>query len=499
LLGLVANFAPDLQQIAGLHKGVAPACCLFNDKEIDMLKSNNHFSLKALVAAVSATVALGVVPLPTLSHADETACSPFTPLIKGQEDLVYVWTLGVEGVGDGSDKLVTVDVRPGSKTFGKVINSLSVGGRGEAHHMGFSDDRRYMWAGALDSNKMFVFDIGTDPSKPKLINTITDIVEKTGYVGPHTFYALPGRMMIQALSNTKDHGGVTGIAIYSNDGKYISKHDMPTTQLGGAGVTGDGYGYDLGINPQKNVLLTSSFTGWNNYMMDFGKMVKDPDAMKHFGNTMAIWNLKTMEPMKVFDVPGAPLEIRWSLKKGDNWAVTATALTSKLYVIKQDNKGEWQSYDVGTIGNPADIPLPVDISITADGKGLWANTMLEGMTRFYDFSNPMKPKEVYSKKIGSQVNMVSQSWDGKRVYFTTSLLANWDKKGKDDEQFLKMYKWNGKKLTHVFTIDFYKEKLGRAHHMKFQALNLNTLQPLAATQSQDLEKLSLALTGPKEK
>jgi len=464
-----------------------------------MLKSNNHFSLKALVAAVSATVALGVVALPTLSHADETACSPFTPLIKGQEDLVYVWTLGVEGVGDGSDKLVTVDVRPGSKTYGNVINSLSVGGRGEAHHMGFSDDRRYMWAGALDSNKMFVFDIGTDPSKPKLINTITDIVEKTGYVGPHTFYALPGRMMIQALSNTKDHGGVTGIAIYSNDGKYISKHDMPTTQLGGAGVTGDGYGYDLGINPQKNVLLTSSFTGWNNYMMDFGKMVKDPDAMKHFGNTMAIWNLKTMEPMKVFDVPGAPLEIRASLKKGDNWAVTATALTSKLYVIKQDNKGEWQSYDVGTIGNPADIPLPVDISITADGKGLWANTMLEGMTRFYDFSNPMKPKEVYSKKIGSHVNMVSQSWDGKRVYFTTSLLANWDKKGKDDEQFLKMYKWNGKKLTHVFTIDFYKEKLGRAHHMKFQALNLNTLQPLAATQSQDLEKLSLALTGPKEK
>ena len=84
-----------------------------------MPKCNNRFSLKALAAAVSATVALGVVALPTLSHADETACSPFTPLIKGQEDLVYVWTLGVEGIGDGSDKLVTVDVRPGSKTFGQ--------------------------------------------------------------------------------------------------------------------------------------------------------------------------------------------------------------------------------------------------------------------------------------------------------------------------------------------------------------------------------------------
>ena len=33
-------------------------------------------------------------------------------LIKGQEDYVYVWTLGVKGVGDGSDKLVTIDVEP---------------------------------------------------------------------------------------------------------------------------------------------------------------------------------------------------------------------------------------------------------------------------------------------------------------------------------------------------------------------------------------------------
>ena len=461
-----------------------------------MTHRNIRFSLKALVAAVSATVALGVATLPSAVYADETCNSPFTPIIKGQEDLVYVWTLGVEGMGDGSDKLVTVDVRPGSKTFGKVIASVSTGGRGEAHHSGFTDDRRFLWAGGLDNNHVYVFDIHTNPAKPTLVKTIKDFSAQTGYVGPHTFYALPGRMMIQALSNTRDHGGQTGIAIYNNDGKLVSKHDMPLTKIGG--VQGDGYGYDLGINPQMDVLLTSSFTGWNNYMMDLGKMVKDPDAMKHFGKTMAIWDLKTMQPKKILDVPGAPLEIRWSLKKGENWAVTATALTSKLYVVKQDKKGEWQSHDVGTIGNPADIPLPVDISITADGKGLWVNTFMDGMTRFWDFSNPMKPKEVYTKKIGSQVNMVSQSFDGKRVYFTTSLLANWDQKGKTDDQFLKLYNWDGKKLTESFTLDFYKEKLGRAHHMKFQAINLNTLKPLYS-QTQNLDSLKLALTGSKAK
>ena len=65
--------------------------------------------------------------------------------------------------------------------------------------------------------------------------------------------------------------------------------------------------------------------------------------------------------------------------------------------------------------------------------------------------------------------MVSQSWDGKRVYVTSSLLANWDKKGGDNEQFLKLYSWDGKELREQWKIDFTQEKLGRAHHMKFTA------------------------------
>jgi len=87
--------------------------------------------------------------------ADETCNSPYiSNLIKGQEDFVHVWTLGVEGLGDGSDKLVTVDANPASKTYGKIVNTVSVGGRGEAHHMGFTDDRKFLWAGGLDDSKI---------------------------------------------------------------------------------------------------------------------------------------------------------------------------------------------------------------------------------------------------------------------------------------------------------------------------------------------------------
>src|SRR4030081_2738782 len=111
----------------------------------------------------AAFIFVGAVPLDVpQAYGDETCNSPYvSKLIKGQEDYVYVWALGVEGVGDGFDKLVTIDVHPKSKSYGKVIASVSVGGRAEAHHMGFTDDRRYLWAGGLAESKIYVFDIGT--------------------------------------------------------------------------------------------------------------------------------------------------------------------------------------------------------------------------------------------------------------------------------------------------------------------------------------------------
>ena len=246
-----------------------------------------------------------------MTLADETCMSPYMAKIVGQEDYVYIWTLGMEGVGDGEDKLVTVDVNPDSKTYGEVVHSLSVGGRNEAHHSGLTDDRRYLWASGLDTSKIFIFDIYTDPAQPRLHREIDDFVAKTGgIVGPHTNYALPGRMLITGLSNNRDHGGRTGMAEYTNDGDFITSVWMPTDDnLQGAVKSGnyaDGYGYDARALPRRNVLVTSSFTGWNNYMMNLGKMMGDPEAMKRFGNTVVIWDLHARTPKKVLDVPGAP-------------------------------------------------------------------------------------------------------------------------------------------------------------------------------------------------
>ncbi len=441
-----------------------------------MIKSRLKKHMAAAAIAALGTLAVGAL-VPVSSYADETCQSPYMAKIVGQEDYVYVWTLGVEGLGDGQDKLVTVDVNPKSKTYGQVVDSVSVGGRNEAHHSGLTDDRKYLWAASLDTSKIFVFDVHTDPRNPKLHKVIDDFVAKSGgVVGPHTTYALPGRMMITGLSNNKDHGGRTALVEYTNEGEYVTTHWMPTDDnLRGATKSGkfaDGYGYDIRALPRRNVMITSSFTGWSNYMMDFGKMLKDEEAMKRFGNTVVVWDLHSRKAKKVLDVPGAPLEVRCAWQPNHNYCFTTTALTSKIWLIYEDKDGEWQSKAVADIGDPSKIPLPVDISISSDDNHLWVDTFMDGKARLFDTSDPFNPKQVYEKQIGKQVNMASSSWDGSRVYFTSSLLGNWDKKGENLDQYFSAFDWNGKELVKKFEINFYDKKLGRPHQMRFGAYSL---------------------------
>lgn len=436
---------------------------------------SSHATTRRL-SALALAFALRLMVTPDAVRADETCSSPYLARIEGQEEFVYVWTLGVEGLGDGSDKLVTVDVKPGSPTYGKVISSYSVGGRHEAHHGGFTDDRRQLWLAGLESSRVFIFDVHSDPARPSLMKTIDNFAETTGgAVGPHGVYALPGRVLIPCLSNARDHGGRTALVEYGNDGNYIATHWLPTKDapLGAADAQfADGYGYDARVLPRKNALLTSSFTGWDNYTTGLGKVLADPVAMTHFGQTMVMWDFHARQPKKVFQVPGAPLEIRWAWGDKHNYAFTATALTSKLWLVYEDERGDWEAKEIAPVGQAKDGVLPVDISLSADDNRLFVDCFIDGKCRVYDVSNPHQPLQIYEKQIGRQVNMVSQSWDGKRLYFTSSLLAGWDKQGDDNEQFLRAYVWNGKELDPRFDLDFTALKLGRPHHMLFGATRI---------------------------
>ena len=150
----------------------------------------------------------------------------------------------------------------------------------------------------------------------------------------------------------------------------------------------DGYGYDNRVQPQKKhyayIFFYRMVKLYDGFWSDVTRCGSNEKIWKHNG----FMDLHSRKPKKVFDVPGAPLEIRCAWGSNNNYCFTTTALTSKLWLIYEDKKGEWQAEAVADIGDPSKVPLPVDISITSDDKGLWIDTFMDGKARYFDISDP---------------------------------------------------------------------------------------------------------------
>src|SRR5262249_23210753 len=147
-----------LRRYAGSGPGVDMRPTLSGHRRTLMSTRSAHRVVAALLVMLVALWAGGPLPV----HADETCQSPFLPKVTGQEDYIYVWPPGVKGVADGNDSIVTVAANPKSPSYGKIITRAPVPGQHEAHHAGFTDDRRFLWAGGLDTSQIFVFDVASD-------------------------------------------------------------------------------------------------------------------------------------------------------------------------------------------------------------------------------------------------------------------------------------------------------------------------------------------------
>jgi methanethiol oxidase len=392
---------------------------------------------------ISTLVLLSIVS----SSADETSLSPYMPKIRDQEAWLYVWTAGMEGVGDGQDKLVVIAANPDAKAYGRVINTIAVGSDNEAHQMGFTDDRRYLWASGLVSSRIFIFDTHTQPDKPSLHKTLDFTAQNNGLTAPSSFYAVTGGMLVTALANNK---GRNGLVEYNRAGDYIATH-----------LTGfnDSLGYDIRAIPRRNVMFTSSFTNQSQYLDPLKTVLAKKDALQGFGSSVLQWNLRMRQPKQAFEIPGTPLAIRCALASNHNYCFTATLFTNKLWLLYADKQGLWQAEpvaDIGTINQPV---LPVNLSIQHDDKLLWVSSFMDGKLRAFDISDPFAPSQVFEQVLGQQVNHIASSWEGKRLYVASSWLAQWDKAAAS--HFVKAYAWDGKALKEQFAIDFTKEKLGR--------------------------------------
>ena len=345
--------------------------------------------------------------LPCVASA-ETCLSPYVKRLDRPEKYLYLFC--VDADAKDNDFMAVVDVDPTSPTYTKVVHTLDLGSKGnETHHWGYTDDRTRIWAGGLFSSRIWIIDVATDPAKPRIEKVLNDIPKVAGLTGPHTYYALPGRMLLTFLGSAE--GALpAGMAEFTNDGTFIRRIDAPTDAP---------YGYDVAVKPERNRMVSSSFTPLRNYRNPLAKM-----DMKDFGNQMVVWDFKERKPIQTGKAGLAPLEVRWSLKKDADYGFTNCALDNSLWLFRGKPDGAYEFKKIADTG-----PLPADLRQSPDDRFLYVSCFGADYIQQWDVSDSEHPKLASTAKIGTQPNMMHVTGDGARMYVSNSLLSTLDRDG----------------------------------------------------------------------
>ncbi len=396
--------------------------------------------------------------------ASEAAAAP-------PEELAYV--VAFDRAAEKPDALTVIDADPSSAGYGRVVGWSDLPTLGdELHHFGWNAcssallheghdmttlARRYLLLPGLRSSNVHVYDTQPDPRSPRLHKTIDakELASKAGYSRPHTLHCGPEGIFLSCLGAADGSDGPGGIALLDHD----------TFDVLGAWETDRGpqyLAYDAWWHLKQNTLVSSE---WGTpSMIEDGV---DPELLlgNKYGHVLHFWDLAAGRHVQAVDL-GAEhqmaLELRPSHDPEATWGfvgvVVSTAdLSASVWRWHRDGE-EWKADKVITIpAEPADAadlppalkpfgavpPLVTDINLAVDDQMLYVSCWGIGELKQFDVSDPTKPREVGSVRLGGIVGrvahpaspserlaggpqMVEVSRDGQRVYLTNSLYGAWD-------------------------------------------------------------------------
>ena len=370
------------------------------------------------------------------------------------------------------DALAVVDVDAKSKSYGSVLNRLEMPNRGdEFHHFGWNAcssalspmsghaflQRRYLIIPGMRSSRIYVVDTQPDPTQPKIIKTIEpeEILHKTGYSRPHTVHCGPEGIYVSTLGGAGPDGteGPPGVFII----------DCETFDILGRWEIDRGpqkLHYDFWWNLPRDYMVSSE---WGLPPQFENGIVADDLLANKYGHSVHFWDLRERKHVQAIDL-GAnhqmALEIRPAHDPTREYGfigvvVDTTNLEGSIWTWYRKN-GHFEIKKTATIpAEPADAdklppllkgfgavpPLISDIDLSLDDRFLYVACWGTGELRQYDVTDPMKPAQVGSVRVGGIAQhaphpngkpfgggpqMTEISRDGKRVYFTNSLYSAWD-------------------------------------------------------------------------
>jgi selenium-binding protein 1 len=351
------------------------------------------------LAAIAALALAAPAPIP-----DESV------FVKGlapgeHEKLLYVWTRDADG--QDSDFLAVVDADPQSSTYGTIVSTTPTGSpANEAHHFGYTVNADRIFGAGMFTNKLFIYDVATDPRRPALIETVD--LDPTGYSGPHTMYAVPGGVLL-AMLGKPDGGGPGALVMVDDEGEF--QEAWPVVGPDGS----PGYMYDVGIKPEMNRMVTSSWAHPGH--------IKAGDHPQHSGKQVAVWDWETKKVLQMVDVDLAPLEVRWMHGPEGLGGFTNAAFGGSVWYWEDaDKDGTLEFHRVIQLPENS---LPADMRISYDNRFLYVSLWGGGKVQQYDISDPKSPR-MLSEVALPQPNMMKLTPDSRRLYVSNSLLSSLD-------------------------------------------------------------------------
>ena len=392
-----------------------------------------------LVCAVATVLAAGAV-------FAETCLSPYIKGLRQPERVMYLWMLPATS-GAGPDYLSVIDVNLASATYGKILTRVEVGSSGnEAHHMGYTDDRAKIWAAALNTSRFFIFDVATDPANPRLVRTIDEVPKLTGLSGPHTPYAIPGRMLV-SMASGPDGTGPGGIAEFTNDGEFVASYRTPN------------HPYETVVKPEFNRMITSSWVAQRTFMSPPSEW--NP---KDFSDTLLVWDLKSRKIVQELRGEPIPLAARWALKPNATYGYNISNGGNSLWMFRMKRDGTFMYRKAADLGRGCG---PGDLRQSPDDRYLYVSCTRGSEIQAWDISNPDRIRLHDAVQGMVQANMMHMTFDGRRLYVTNSAISTIDYSSRYSLHLIYVGPDGRMKLDPQFAIDFSRGPDGpaRPHDM----------------------------------
>jgi selenium-binding protein 1 len=336
-----------------------------------------------------------------------------------QERYLYVSTIAQSTTDP--DFIAVVGADPRRRDFGKIVNRVDMPNVGdELHHYGYSHDQKRLLVPGLFSSRIHVFDVKGDGRRLSLRTVNGQLAAKSGYVVPHGVMGhgvSHGRAlvtMIGAANDTTLPGGM--VEIDDMTGAFV-RHFGPGP-VREPGESAPRYMYDFESLPGANRGISTTFGS----PATCGGGI-EPTCL---GNEVYVWDLRARKVIQTADLgpSSGALMVHFVRKAGVRRAFINAPGTSAIWLADDDDRDG--VFDFQQVLGPDDgLKLPPDITLSGDGKYLYASNWFGNTVQQFEITDPFDPELRATVKV-PHPNMLRLSRDNRRLYVTNSLLTSWD-------------------------------------------------------------------------